>query len=71
MHATVSGPTPVMVVRDRRTVIGTPQVVNDGIEAIAEKYGADEALILNIACDHSVRKRSYQLIADAFGLVGG
>jgi hypothetical protein len=45
-------------------------VVKDGIEAIAAAYGADEALILDIVCDHSARKRSYQLIADAFGLVG-
>jgi|SRR5271155_2099840 len=70
MHSTVSGPTPVIVVREHRTVIGTPQVVKDGVEAIAAEYGGDEALILDIVCDHSARKRSYQLIADAFGLVG-
>jgi luciferase family oxidoreductase group 1 len=54
----------------RRVVVGTPEVVKDGIEAIAEEYEADEVLIVNIVYDHSARKRSYQLIADAFGLVG-
>jgi luciferase family oxidoreductase group 1 len=55
---------------ERRVVVGTPGVVKDGIEAIAEEYEADEVLIVNIVYDHSARRRSYQLIADAFGLVG-
>ena len=54
----------------RRIVVGTPEVVKDGIEVIAAEYEADEVLIVNIVYDHSARKRSYQLIADAFGLVG-
>jgi alkanesulfonate monooxygenase SsuD/methylene tetrahydromethanopterin reductase-like flavin-dependent oxidoreductase (luciferase family) len=54
----------------RRIVVGTPEVVKDGIEAIAAEYEADEVLIVNIVYDHSARKRSYQLIANAFGLVG-
>ena len=53
MHSTVSGPTPVIVVREHRTVIGTPQVVKDGIEALAAEHGEDEALIVNIVYDHS------------------
>jgi alkanesulfonate monooxygenase SsuD/methylene tetrahydromethanopterin reductase-like flavin-dependent oxidoreductase (luciferase family) len=53
MHAMVSGPTPVMVARERRTVIGTPQVVKDGIEALAAEHGEEEALIVNIVYDHS------------------
>jgi luciferase family oxidoreductase group 1 len=54
----------------RRIVVGTPEVVKNGIEAIAAEYEADEVLIVNIVYDHSARKRSYQLIANAFGLVG-
>jgi alkanesulfonate monooxygenase SsuD/methylene tetrahydromethanopterin reductase-like flavin-dependent oxidoreductase (luciferase family) len=54
----------------RRIIAGTPEVVKDGIEALAEEYEADEVLIVNIVYDHSARKRSYQLVADAFGLVG-
>jgi alkanesulfonate monooxygenase SsuD/methylene tetrahydromethanopterin reductase-like flavin-dependent oxidoreductase (luciferase family) len=33
----------------RRIVVGTPEVVKNGIEAIAEEYEADEVLIVNIA----------------------
>ena len=51
----------------RRIVVGTPDVVKDGIEAIAAEYEADEVLLVNIIYDHAARKRSYQLIADAFG----
>jgi len=54
----------------RRIVVGTPEVVKSGIEAVAAEYEADEVLIVNIVYDHSARKRSYQLIANAFGLVG-
>jgi hypothetical protein len=54
----------------RRIVVGTPEVVKEGIEAIAAEYEADEILIVNIVYDQFARKRSYQLIADAFGLVG-
>jgi alkanesulfonate monooxygenase SsuD/methylene tetrahydromethanopterin reductase-like flavin-dependent oxidoreductase (luciferase family) len=39
--------------RERRTVIGSPQVVKDGIEALAAEHGEDEALIVNIVYDHS------------------
>jgi luciferase family oxidoreductase group 1 len=53
----------------RRIVVGTPEVVKHGIEVIAAKYDADEVLIVNILYDHSSRRRSYQLIADAFGLL--
>jgi len=53
----------------RRIVVGNPEVVKDGIEVIAAEYEADQVLIVNIVYDHSSRKRSYQLIADAFGLV--
>jgi alkanesulfonate monooxygenase SsuD/methylene tetrahydromethanopterin reductase-like flavin-dependent oxidoreductase (luciferase family) len=52
-----------------RIFVGTPEVVKDGIEVIAAEYEADEALIVNIVYDHSARKRSYQLIADPFGVV--
>jgi alkanesulfonate monooxygenase SsuD/methylene tetrahydromethanopterin reductase-like flavin-dependent oxidoreductase (luciferase family) len=54
----------------RRIVVGTPEVVKDGIEVIAAEYEADEVLIVNIVYDHAARRRSYQLIANVFGLVG-
>jgi luciferase family oxidoreductase group 1 len=53
---------------DRRAVIGSPERVRTGLEAVAAEYGADELLVLTITHDHAARRRSYELIAEAFGL---
>ncbi len=53
---------------DRRAVIGSPEQVRAGLEAVAAEYGAHELLVLTITHDHSARRRSYELIAEAFGL---
>ena len=53
---------------DRRRIVGSPARVRAGIEAAAREYGADEAMIVTITYDHEARCRSYDLIADAFGL---
>lgn len=50
----------------RRAFIGDPQAVRAGIEAVAAEYGAEEVLVVTITHDHQARKRSYQLLADAF-----
>jgi luciferase family oxidoreductase group 1 len=52
----------------RRTVLGTGAQVRAGIERLADAYGAEEAIIVTITYDHAARRRSYELIADAFGL---
>jgi luciferase family oxidoreductase group 1 len=52
--------------RERRWIVGTPEVVREGIEAAASEYGAAEVMIVTITHDHQVRRRSYELIADAF-----
>jgi luciferase family oxidoreductase group 1 len=52
----------------RRAVIGAPDAVRAGIEKVAEEYGAEEVLVLTITHDHGARRRSYELIAEAFGL---
>jgi luciferase family oxidoreductase group 1 len=51
---------------DRRAVIGSPEIVRAGLEAVAEEYGAEEVLVLTITHDHAARRRSYELIAEAF-----
>jgi luciferase family oxidoreductase group 1 len=53
---------------DRRAILGAPATVRQGIEELAEEYGADEVMIVTIVHDHAARKRSYELIAEAFGL---
>ncbi|WP_050465063.1 LLM class flavin-dependent oxidoreductase [Herbaspirillum autotrophicum] len=52
----------------RRAVIGSPDKVRTEIEALAQAYGAQEVMIVSIIHDHQARKRSYALIAQAFGL---
>jgi alkanesulfonate monooxygenase SsuD/methylene tetrahydromethanopterin reductase-like flavin-dependent oxidoreductase (luciferase family) len=52
----------------RRVVVGTPEKVKAGLEQVALEYGAEEVLVVTIVHDHAARRRSYELIADAFGL---
>ena len=52
----------------RRIIAGTPAVVRQGIEEVAQEYGADEVFVVNILYDHAARRRSYELIADVFEL---
>ncbi len=39
-----------------------------GIEAVAGEYGAEEVIVVTITYDHAARRRSYELIANAFEL---
>ena len=55
------------VARRRRAIIGRPSVVREQLEALAAEYEADELMIVTITYDHDARKRSYELIARAFG----
>jgi luciferase family oxidoreductase group 1 len=59
---------PEMIPAGRRPVIGTPQRVRAAIEKLAEQYGADEVFLVNIVHDHAARRRSYDLIAQAFAV---
>ena len=52
--------------RRRRWLVGSPETVKPGIEALAADYGAEEVMIVTITYDHEARKRSYELLADAF-----
>jgi luciferase family oxidoreductase group 1 len=51
----------------RRAVIGSPDTVRAGLEQVAAEYGAGELVILTITFEHEARRRSYELIAEAFG----
>ncbi len=50
----------------RRTIVGSPETVRAGIERAAADYGADEVIVVTITYDHAARRRSYELIAEAF-----
>ncbi len=62
------GPNPDTIARPRRAIIGAPEVVKRGIEELGSLYGAEEVMIVTITYDHSARRRSYELIAEAFRL---
>ncbi|HEX4107856.1 MAG TPA: LLM class flavin-dependent oxidoreductase [Solirubrobacteraceae bacterium] len=52
----------------RRGIVGSPERVREGLDALAAEYGADELLIVTITFDHGARRRSYELLAEAFAL---
>lgn len=52
----------------RRLILGTPSEVRNGIREAASDYGADEVIVVTITHDHRARRRSYELIAEAFEL---
>ncbi|MBA3520236.1 MAG: LLM class flavin-dependent oxidoreductase [Rhizobiales bacterium] len=54
--------------RQRRRMSGSPAAVREKIEAVAAEYGADEVMIVTITHEHAARRRSYELIAEAFDL---
>jgi len=57
--------------RGRRLIVGAPATVRAAIEDVARDYGAEEAMIVTITHDHGARRRSYELVAKAFGLSAG
>jgi luciferase family oxidoreductase group 1 len=52
----------------RRQVVGTPDQVKARLEEMAAEYAVDEIVALTITHDFAARKRSYTLLAEAFGL---
>ncbi len=52
----------------RRAVLGTGEEVREEIEKVAAAYGAGEVVVVTITYDHAARRRSYELLAEAFEL---
>ena len=52
-----------------RSIYGSVDTVRQGIAALVEETGADELIIVSDVFDHTARLRSYELIAEAGGLV--
>ena len=51
-----------------QSIYGDPQTVKSRLESIAEEYGVDDLILVTITYDFAARKRSYALLAEAFGL---
>lgn len=51
---------------EKPLIIGTPAEVKEQLEALAEKYAADELVIVTITHDHDARVRSYELLAEVW-----
>jgi luciferase family oxidoreductase group 1 len=52
----------------RRNIIGSPERVRAGVEQAAVEYGAEEVIVVTITYEHEARRRSYELLAEAFDL---
>lgn len=53
-----------------RAIIGAPEQVRARLEALAAELGAAEVAVLTPCHDAAARRRSYELLAGAFGLRG-
>jgi luciferase family oxidoreductase group 1 len=60
--------TPSGDIPGRRGVVGSPETVRAGLEEVAGAYHADEVIVVTITYDHAMRRRSYELLAEAFDL---
>jgi luciferase family oxidoreductase group 1 len=54
-----------------RSIIGSPETVRTGMEALVAETGADELILVSDIYDHSARLRSIELIAEAGGIGAG
>lgn len=57
-----------MAAHRRIAMVGTADVVADKIRDLASDLGVDEVAIVTWTFDEAARRRSYELLADAFGL---
>jgi alkanesulfonate monooxygenase SsuD/methylene tetrahydromethanopterin reductase-like flavin-dependent oxidoreductase (luciferase family) len=53
----------------RNLITGSPATIRARIDAVVETYAADEIMVVTIAPDYALRRRSYELLASAFAAV--
>ena len=51
-----------------RSVIGSPDTVRLGLDALVAETGANEVMVVSDVYDHSMRLRSFEMIADTMRL---
>ena len=61
-----TGSRPETLPPGRRIIVGAPRRVRAAIEALAADYAAEEVFVVDIMHEHAARRRSYELIAEAF-----
>ncbi len=52
----------------RRTITGAPEQARERLLALADEYGVDELVVVTITHSAKARLRSYEFLAEAFGL---
>jgi len=52
----------------QRTFIGSPESVRTRVSELAAQAGVEEVMITTMMHDHADRRKSYELLADAFGI---
>jgi luciferase family oxidoreductase group 1 len=57
------------VIASRNMIIGSPETARAKIDALVEKYAADEVMVVTIAPDYASRMRSYELLAGVYAAV--
>ncbi len=60
--------TPSGEIPGRRGIVGSPETVRAGLEELATAYHADEVIVVTITYEHAMRRRSYELLAEAMSL---
>ncbi len=50
-----------------RSIVGSPETVRKGLEALVAETGADELIVVSDVYDHPTRLRSFEIIAEAAG----
>ncbi|MGD9806800.1 MAG: LLM class flavin-dependent oxidoreductase [Hyphomicrobiaceae bacterium] len=48
-----------------RSIVGSPETVKAGVDALVAETGADELMIVSDVYDHALRLRSFEMIAEA------
>ena len=54
--------------RRKRMLVGAPDRLRGELAELAHEYETDELMIVNVTHAHEARRRSYELLADAFSL---
>ena len=59
-----------IIEQQQKAIEGGPEHVKSRLEGLTAKYEVDEIIVLTITHDYADRIRSYELLAEAFGLTG-